>query len=108
MAVSNPRWPHTCKIYYRDEPTNFSSGKEIVVYEGECRKYDNSSIRTFNGKDNVVRADYALSIPGQVGGITAGMFVDVVDLVGLTKGAFITDSYPTNLGTTVYFNLSKN
>lgn len=108
MAVNNPRWPHTCKIYYKEESTNFKEGEEVVVYQGECRKYDNSSIRTFNGKDNVIKSDYALSIPGQVRGITTGMHVDVEDLVGFTKGMFVTDSYPTNLGTTVYINLSKN
>lgn len=108
MAVNNPRWPHTCRIYYKEASTNFKEGEDVIVYEGECRKYDNSSIRSFYGKDNVVKADYALSVPGQVKGVTTGMHADVEDFVGFSKGLFVVDSYPTNLGTTIYVNQSKN
>lgn len=88
--------------------SNFSKGEEVVIYEGPCRKYGNTSIRTFTGNDGVQRADYALSIPGQIKGITTGVLIDVDDLVGDIRCAIATDSYPTNLGTTVYFCLPKN
>lgn len=106
--VNNPRFPHWCKIYKYEGETSFDEGKEVVLYEGECRKYGNTSIRTFTSNSGIQKADYALSIPGQVCNITTGIFADVRDLTGEIKGAFITDSYPTNLGTTVYFNLPKN
>ncbi len=108
MAVSNPRWPHICKIYRMEGVTNFCEGKEYVLYEGKCRKYGNTSIRTFTSNEGVQKADYALSLPGQVEGITTGTLIDVQDLTGFIKGAIATDSYPTNLGTTVFFNLPKN
>lgn len=108
MAVENPRWPHTCKVYRMRGASNFSKGEQEIIYEGPCRKYGNTSIRTFTGNDGVQRADYALSIPGQIRGISTGVLIDVEDLVGTISGAIATDSYPTNLGTTVYFCLPKN
>ena len=108
MAVENPWWPHTCKVYRMRGVSNFSKGEQEIIYEGPCRKYGNTSIRTFTGNDGVQRADYALSIPGQIRGISTGVLIDVEDLVGTISGAIATDSYPTNLGTTVYFCLPKN
>lgn len=108
MSVNNPRFPHFCKIYRYEGVSNFNKGDERVLYEGKCRKYGNTSIRTFRGNDGVQRADYALSLPGQICGIVTGTLIDVTDLTGEIKRAQVTDSYPTNLGTTVYFNLPKN
>ena len=81
MAVENPRWPHTCKVYRMRGVSNFSKGEQEIIYEGPCRKYGNTSIRTFTGNDGVQRADYALSIPGQIRGISTGVLIDVEDLV---------------------------
>ncbi len=106
--VSNPRHPHHCKIYRLSDVTSWSDGEEIVLYEGVCRKYGNTSIRTFQGNSGVVKADYALSIPGQLSGIQTGDLVDVTDLNGSVKAALITDCHTGNLGTTAYFNISKN
>ena len=108
MAVNNPRFPHWCKIYGMKGANNFSNGEEEVLYEGECRKYGNTSIRTFTSNSGIQKADYALSIPGQIRGVVTGTLCDVEDLVGIIRKAQIADSYPTNLGTTVYFNLPKN
>jgi len=76
MAVENPRWPHTCKVYRMRGVSNFSKGEQEIIYEGPCRKYGNTSIRTFTGNDGVQRADYALSIPGQIRGISTGVLID--------------------------------
>ena len=78
-----------------------------MLYEGACRKYGNSSLRTFK-TDNVVKADYALSVPGTVEGIQAGDLIDVTDKSGTYERCMVTECYAGNLGTTVYFNLSKN
>ena len=105
--IENPRHPHTCKIYRMEGETAFEDGVETVLYEGACRKYGNSSLRTFK-TDNVVKADYALSVPGTVEGIQAGDLIDVTDKSGSYGRCMVTEVYAGNLGTTVYFNLAKN
>lgn len=105
--VSNPRFPHTCKVYRMEGETSFNEGRETVLYEGKCNKYGSSNLRTFK-TDNVVKGDYAVDIPGLVKGIRPGDLVDVSDYTGEAKRILVTDAYPTEMGTTVYFNLSKN
>lgn len=73
MKPNNPRFPHKCTIYRMEGETSFSEGKRDILYEGECRKYGNTSLRTFK-TENVVKADYALSIPGVIEGIKTGYF----------------------------------
>lgn len=87
--------------------TSFKDGIEAVLYEGVCRKYGNSSLRTFK-TDDVVKGDFALSVPGTVEGILAGDLIDVTDKSGTWERCMVTECYAGNLGTTVYFNLSKN
>lgn len=87
--------------------TSFEDGVETVLYEGVCRKYGNSSLRTFK-TDDVVKGDFALSVPGTVEGILAGDLIDVTDKSGTWERCMVTECYAGNLGTTVYFNLSKN
>ncbi len=106
-SVSNPRFPHTCKVYRLAEIDNFSDGEEIVLYEGKCRKNVNTSLRTFK-TDGVIKSDYSLSIPGTVKGIRAGDLVDVTDMQGDFKACLVSDCYAGNLGTTVYFNVTQN
>ncbi len=106
--MSNPRYPHTCKVYRLTDESPFGdTGTETVLYEGECRKEGNTSLRTFK-TDGVVKGDYRMSIPGTVGGILSGDLVDVTDRQGTFRGCMVTDSYAGNLGTTIYFNLPKN
>ena len=107
MKTENPRHPHSCKIYRVEGETSFDKGVEVVLYEGVCRKYGNSSLRTFK-TDNVVKGDFALSVPGTVGGILAGDLIDVTDKSGTWKRLMVTECYAGNLGTTVYFNMAKN
>lgn len=106
MAISNPRWPHSCRIYRIKGESSFSDGEIEILYEGKCRKYNNTSIRTFTGKDSVITTDYGLSLPGQVCGII-GALCDVTDFNGTLTRVTITDCYPTNLGTTAQFNAPK-
>lgn len=111
-------------------PTGFETEKEIealkeVVWEGRCRKESNTSIRTFRGTEYVVKGDYRVQLGAVVGGelsgdadaepngrtgeecgaivggLKAGMFVDVTD----RSGSFtlsLNDVYAGNLGTTLY------
>lgn len=107
MKPDNPRFPHRCTIYKMEDETSFSEGKKVIFYEGECRKYGNTSLRTFK-VENVIKADYALSIPGIHEGIKTGYLIDVTDRVRTFTECMVADCYPGNLGTTVYFNIAKN
>lgn len=93
----NPRFPHTCKIYRMTEATPFDPGTEVVIYEGECRKYTNTS--KFN---EVLISKYGLSIPGTLG-IKAGDLLNVTDIAGDFSGSVV-EVNAGNLGTTVFFN----
>lgn len=88
-----------------DGETSFEDGKEIILYEGECRKYINNKISTAS---KVVEGSYALSIPGTVEGIVSGDLIDVTDRSGTYKECIVMECYAGNLGTTVYFDMAKN
>ena len=103
--VLNPRFPHTCKVYRMEGETSFEDGKEIVLYEGECRKYINNKNSSVN---KVVEGSYALSLPGTVTGIVSGDLIDVTDRSGSYSECMVTECYAGNLGTTVYFDMAKN
>lgn len=107
MKVNNPRFPHTCKVYRISGETSFDEGNETVLYVGRCHKYRSTSLRTFT-KSNVIKSDYAIDIPGLAKGIIAGDLVDVTDYGGSFESCVVTDCYPTEMGTTLYFNLAKN
>jgi hypothetical protein len=79
------------------DPTPFNQGTEEVVYEGECRKYTNTS--RFN---EVVISKYGLSIPGTLP-IKVGDLLTVTDVTGTFDGSVVEVS-AGNLGTTVFFN----
>lgn len=103
--VLNPRFPHTCRIYRMEGETSFDDGTEIVLYEGECRKYINNKISSSN---KVVEGSYALSLPGTIDEIVSGDLIDVTDRSGSYSGCMVTECYAGNLGTTVYFDMAKN
>lgn len=126
------RFPHLCSIYTMIAPTPFSEGGKSVVWEGRCRKESNTSIRTFKGAESVIKSDYRVQLgalvggelsgdanaaydgkQGQecgavVGGIQAGMFIDVTDKNGTFEAMTISDAYAGELGTSVYFDNPKN
>ena len=107
MRGNNPRYPHTCVIYRIKGATQFSEGEKVSLYEGECRKESNTSIRNFYS-DNVPKTDYRVSMPGFVEGILPGDMIDVRDRVSLWTGTLITDVNISNFGTEVFFSISKN
>ena len=105
MKVNNPRFPHSCKIYHISGESPFEGDpEENILYEGECSKYGNTSIRTFY-KNNVVKGEYAVDVPGLVRGVLPGHLVDVTDYGGT---CMVTECHASEMGTTVYFNLAKN
>lgn len=102
--MSNPRFPHKCRIYRRQGATSFNpNGDGIkVVYAGVCRKSSSSNIRTFNTGSNttgkVDTADYRVSMPGIVKEIKKGDLIDVTDLIGTEEGMRIVMFSATQLG----------
>ena len=107
MATKNPRFPHYCSIYRIEGETSFEDGDKTTLYEGVCNKYGSTSLRTFK-TTGVIRSEYAVDIPGLVEGIVAGSLIDVEDYFDTIVGAIVTESYPTSLGTTVYFDVERN
>ena len=105
--VNNPRFPHKCKIYTIIGGDAWSDGEEKILYQGKCNKYGSGTIRTFVNS-GVIKGDYAIDVPGLVEGACAGCLVDVTDYSGSYKGLTLTDAYPTEMGTTLYFNMPKN
>lgn len=130
LGQNFPRFPHRCIIYTMQDPTGFETEEEIaalkeVVWEGRCRKESNTSIRTFKGQEYVVKGDYRVQLgalvggdlPGDadaapdgrygeecgavVGGLKAGMLIDVEDRNG-SYTLNLNDPYAGNLGTTLY------
>jgi len=102
MAVSNPRFPHTCRIYRLDNATPWSDGEEVTLYEGECRKY--TGYRPTD-PDGVTKEIFALSIPlimTRNGQMRAGDLVDITDRVGDWHGV-VKSVMAGNLGTTLHW-----
>lgn len=79
------------------EVTNFDQGTEVIIYEGKCRKYTNTS--KFN---EVLVSKYGLSIPGTLP-IRLGDLLTVTDFTGTFSGSVI-EVNAGNLGTTAFFN----
>lgn len=126
------RFPHRCTIYTMGEVTPFSEGEKQIVWEGRCRKESNTSIRTFKGTDSVLKSDYRIQlgalaggdlagdtnaaydsrqgeeVGAVVGGIKAGMLIDVTDRQGTFEGLTISDAEAGELGTSVYCDNPKN
>lgn len=111
MALKNPRFPHWCRIYKIVGGDAWTEGKQEVVYEGECRRYNNDSLRNFYKETKAGRvadADYGVSIPVTEKPIKAGYLIDVTDKAESINGVLILDTYVGNLGTNIYINKPKN
>jgi len=126
------RFPHQCEIYYYEGYTGYEGDDELatlkrVVWRGKCRKESNTSVRTFKGSDSVLKSDYRVQLGTDscccdaapdggmngecgaiVGGIMAGMLIDITDGNGTFTGLTISDAYCGQLGTTVYCDDPKN
>lgn len=105
--MDNPRHPHRCVIYRMVGGTAFADGKRKVIYDGVCRKESSTTMRTFM-RENVIKSDFRLSIPGQVIGLRTGDFVDVTDLCGTLERCILSNVYVGNLGTSAWFNVPNN
>lgn len=110
VKVNNIRFPHKCTIYKLTGGDEWTEGKKEVVYSGECRLYNNDSIRTFYRNTNRGRlsyGDYAVNIPATGLRIEVGMFLDATTNTGYFNETPILDVYAGNLGTTIYISNVK-
>ncbi|MBQ0113669.1 MAG: hypothetical protein KBT03_11105 [Bacteroidales bacterium] len=117
-VVNKKAYPHWCRIYHVEsdgasKSVQFSTPSERiekVIYEGKCHKYGSSQMRKFTNQ-NVVKADFAVDIPHVVHGIHPGYLIDVEDGISSYTGVEIVVPFPddiSNLGTTVFFNVTMN
>lgn len=114
--MSNPRFPHQCRIYRLEGVTNFNpDGVTVELYSGVCRKSGSDNIRSFSTGSNTTGkvdiADYRVSMPGIIKGIQKGDLVDVTDLIGTEKELRVVNIEATQLmggGTAVLCNISSN
>lgn len=103
-TVSNPRFPHTCRIT-RLENTDpmVDDSEEVLLYEGECRAYDKF---TTTGTGDVITSNRGLSIPvTREGWMSLGVNIRegdiiVVDRGGYEERGYVLDKNPANFGGT--------
>ena len=103
QTMTNPRFPHHCRIYRTEGATSLNpEGVYVEAYCGECRKSSSDNIRSFNTGSNttgkVDTADYRISMPGIVTGIRRGDLVDVTTEIGREDGMRVVSFDYTRLG----------
>lgn len=110
-GVDNPRFPHWCRIWRIVGETSMREGEEVLLYEGECRKY--TGYRPTE-PDGVEKEIYALSLPlvyrfidadeatYKADRIHEGDWVEIHDRLGVWKGT-VKSIMAGNLGTTIHW-----
>lgn len=110
-VVSNPRFPHSVRVYRVVGEDEFSPGEELLLYSGKCRNYTTRSSRT---SMQTITSQYTLSIPSLVMA-KAGDRVQVTDYTGEYTGV-VTEATTNNIGdvtdvdyggTNIYWNNYK-
>ena len=104
MPVSNPRFPHTCRIVrvIYDDPS-VDEGEESVIYEGECRDYEKNTV---SDKGEIINSYRGLALPiDRDGWIALGTVPQEGDEVVVDRGSHIergrvVDVNPANFGGT--------
>ena len=114
-SIVNTRFPNWCKIYRSGKVNPFGDDEPVVVlYEGVCRIYANTSIRIFRERTDagaVVSGDMAMAIPLKNRdnvGFDYGDCFDARDARREYRGMVINDVYVGTIGTTVGFSKTKN
>lgn len=109
--MSNPRYPHHCKIYRVAECDSFSDGETITIYDGICRKQSTTNIRSFKtGQSNigqVTYGDFRVSIPCKLANLKTGDIIDVTDELGVDSGMEVMSPAITNISegcTRLFYN----
>lgn len=107
--VSNPRWPHTCRIWRVKAEDVFSGETETVeVYSGECRSYTRNQT---SHTGEVITSTRVLSIPRKTG--EWKIVPETGDLVEVAAGNLreegtVLDFMPNNFGTDITWRHGRN
>lgn len=114
-TIDNARYPHTCRIVRKSGIDPFTDEEsETVIYEGPCRVYKNTSIRTFDksGETGYVSTeDMQASIPVNATGgiqIKESDLITFTDVNGTYSNVMIKSAYTNAFGTLVSFTKTKN
>lgn len=109
--VSNPRFPHCCRITRQQESDPLEDAvHDVVIYSGECRSYARDSVSA-NGEVNT--SQRMLSLPLKQNEWECGKIPLEGDKVEVCKGShkeygLVVDKRPTNLGTTILWKYVRN
>jgi len=109
--ISNPRFPHTCRIVRYDNSDPMVDDTEgIVIYEGECRS-DNKAVTSDNGEYNVSYRTLALPLKqDEWTEDTIPLEGDRIELqrFGYKEYGIVVDKRPSNLGTHILWKYARN
>lgn len=109
--ISNPRFPHSCRIVRCDnsDPMVDDTGG-FVIYEGECRS-DNKAVTSDNGEYNVSYRTLALPLKqDEWTEDTIPLEGDRIELqrFGYKEYGIVVDKRPSNLGTHILWKYARN
>lgn len=119
--ISNPRFPHVCKIYrtvvaatdVAEDPDvdegDTEQTSEEVCYEGKCRSYDHD---TTSDRGDVITQVRILALPLKQDEWTESTIPHKGDRVEVSKISFkewgtVIDVRPNNLGTNVLWRYNE-
>ena len=109
--ISNPRFPHSCRIVRCDNSDPMVDDTEgIVIYDGECRS-DNKAVTSDNGEYNVSYRTLALPLKqDEWTEETIPLEGDRIELqrFGYKEYGIVVDKRPSNLGTHILWKYARN
>ena len=109
--ISNPRFPHSCRIVRYDNSDPMVDDTEgIVIYEGECRS-DNKAVTSDNGEYNISYRTLALPLKqDEWTEETIPLEGDRIELqrFGYKEYGIVVDKRPSNLGTHILWKYARN
>ena len=109
--ISNPRFPHSCRIVRYDNSDPMVDDTEgIVIYEGECRS-DNKAVTSDNGEYNISYRTLALPLKqDEWTEETIPLEGDRIELqrFGYKEYGIVIDKRPSNLGTHILWKYARN
>lgn len=109
--ISNPRFPHTCRIVRYDNSDPMVDDTEgVVIYDGECRS-DNKAVTSDNGEYNVSYRTLALPLKqDEWTEETIPLEGDRIELqrFGYKEYGIVVDKRPSNLGTHILWKYARN
>lgn len=109
--ISNPRFPHTCRIVRYDNSDPMVDDTDgVVIYDGECRS-DNKAVTSDNGEYNISYRTLALPLKqDEWTEDTIPLEGDRIELqrFGYKEYGIVVDKRPSNLGTHILWKYARN